>query len=193
MSTKEIGLPIDLTLGIHNGTEIRDGKLQLKQVATDTSGKSIYAAKGSWESSVISIGDKVTAFQRVVKTMVGTGSNVDYKIYTKSSTNNVDWSEYVEITYLDGKINSPVGLYARIKIELSSTPMPALLTLDEFTDGKYDTDFISSSDGVLKLRRTLTTSLSLDTEASGNGYITRLHFQKSKYKKINSIVIADSP
>lgn len=186
MSTKEIGLPISLENGIHNGTEIKDGKLQLKEVAIDSTGKPVYASKGTWESSVISIGDKVTAFQRVVKTMVGTGSNVDYKIYTKSSTNNIDWSDYVEITYLDGKINSPVGLYARIKIELSSTQTPALLTVDEFTDGKYNTDYVSSTDGSLRLKRNI--ALSPTVESHEDGFLYRTKIERSKLSKINGIV-----
>jgi len=185
LSTKEIGLPISLTGGAHDGTEIKDGKLQLKVVATDSTGKSVYASKGSWESAVISIGDKVTAFQRVVKTMVGTGSNVDYKIYTKSSTNNIDWSDYVEITYVDGKINSPVGLYARIKIELSSTPVPALLTVDEFTDGKYNTNYVSSSDGTLRLKRNI--ALSPTVSVHEDGYLYRTKFERNKLSKINGI------
>nr|WP_145401411.1 hypothetical protein [Paenibacillus xylanexedens] len=185
MTTKEIGLPIDLTTGVHNGTELKDGKLQLKQVTTDASGKSIYAAKGSWESSIITIGDKVTAFQRVVKTMVGTGSNVDYKIYTKSSTDNITWSDYVEITYADGKINSPVGLYARIKIELSSTLTPTLLTLDEFIDGKYNTDYVSSSDGSLRLKRNISLSPTVSTHE--DGFLYRTKFERGKLSKINGI------
>ncbi|PZT57520.1 hypothetical protein [Paenibacillus silvae] len=185
MSTKEIGLPISLMGGTHNGTEIKDGKLQLKEVATDSSGKSVYASKGSWESSVISIGDKVTAFQRVVKTIVGIGSNVDYKIYTKSSTNNVDWSEYVEITYLDGKINSPVGLYARIKIELSSALAPALFTVDEFTDGKYNTDYVASSDGSLRLKRNV--ALSPTVSAHEDGFLYRSKVERNKLSKINGL------
>ncbi|MBD8839514.1 hypothetical protein IFU39_17010 [Paenibacillus sp. CFBP 13594] len=185
MSTKEIGLPIDLTLGVHNGTEIKDGKLQLKEIAIDSTGKSIYAAKGTWESSVISIGDKVTAFQRVVKTMVGIGSNVDYKIFTRSSTDNITWSEYAEITYVDGKINSPVGLYAKVMIELSSTLTPALLTVDEFTDGKYNTGYVSSSDGTLRLKRNIT--LSPTVLAHEDGFLYRTKFERNKLSKINGI------
>ncbi|WP_063563070.1 hypothetical protein [Paenibacillus sp. O199] len=186
MSTKEIGLPLPLLGGTHDGTEIKDGKLQLKEVATDSTGRSVYASKGTWESSVISIGDKVTAFQRVVKTMIGTGSNVDYKIYTKSSTNNIDWSGYVEIAYIDGKINSPVGLYARIKIELSSTPSPALLTVDEFTNGKYNSDYVSSSDGTLRLKRNF--QLSPTVESNADGYLYRTKIDRSKFKKINTLI-----
>ena len=186
MSTKEIGLPISLGKGTHNNTEIKDGKLQLKEIAVDSLGRSVYAPNGFWESSVISIGDKVTAFQRVVKTIVGTGSNVDYKIFTKSSTNNIDWSEYVEITYLDGRINSPVGLYARLKIELSSSSSPALLTIDNFRDGKFNTDYVTSSDGSLKLRRER--ELSSVVESNADGFLHRTKIDRSKIKKINTLV-----
>ncbi|MCP1185116.1 hypothetical protein [Paenibacillus sp. 1781tsa1] len=185
MSTKEIGLPIPLTNGIHNGTEIRNGKLQLRELTTDSTGKIIYASKGTWESAVISIGDKVTAFERVVKSIIDSSSNTAYKIYTKSSSNNVNWSEYAEITYIDGKINSPVGLYAQIKIELSAALTPALLTIDEFTDGKYNTNYVSSSDGTLRLKRNI--ALSPTVSLHEDGFLYRTKFERNKLSKINGI------
>ncbi|MGV2886791.1 hypothetical protein [Paenibacillus taichungensis] len=187
MSTKEIGLPVYLSQGTYVNTEYKNGKLQLKEVTADSSGNPAYQQSGTWESPVIAIGDLVTAFERVVKNLSTSGSKATYKIYTKSSQNNSTWSDYVEINYDDSSINSPVGLYAKIKIEFFTTPSPTMFTLDDFTDGKYDSDYIDSSNGLLRLRRN--SNLPTDTSVYGNGVLFVTHIQSSKYRKIYSLRI----
>lgn len=189
MTTKEIGLPVNLSQGTYINTEYRDGKLQLKEVSLDSNGNPAYQQQGTWESPVVSIGDLVTAFERVVKNLSPSGTNASYKIYTKSSKNNSAWSEYVEINYDDSSINSPVGLYARIKIEFSSIPSPTMFTVDDFVDGKYDSDYVDSSNGALQLKKNHSIELATETQWSGSGHLFRTTIKRNRANKINSIQI----
>jgi hypothetical protein len=189
MSTKEIGLPVSLSQGTYINTEYKNGKLQLKEVAADSNGNPTYHPQGTWESPVISIGDLVTAFERVVKNLSTSGTNAKYRIYTKSSQNNVNWSDYVEINYDDSSIKSPVGLYARIKIEFSTTLSPTLFMLDNFKDGRYDSDYVDSSNGVLKLKRNHTIQFMVDDQWSGTGHLFIAKIVRNKIDKINGLHI----
>lgn len=187
MSTKEIGLPVSLSQGTYVNTEYKNGKLQLKEVTKDSSGNPTYEPQGSWESPIISIGDLVTAFERVVKNLSTSGTNAKYRIYTKSSQNNVNWSDYVEINYDNSSIKSPVGLYARIKIEFSTALSPTLFMVDDFIDGKYNTDFIESSGGSLRLKRNR--SFPPTAGNHGSGFLLTITIPASKYHKLNRIQV----
>ncbi|MFS0855124.1 hypothetical protein [Paenibacillus taichungensis] len=186
MSTKEIGLPVSLSQGTYINTEYKNGKLQLKEVTKDSSGNPTYQPQGTWESSVISIGDQVTAFERVVKNLSTAGKNAKYRIYTKSSQNNVNWSDYVEINYNDSSINSPVGLYAQVKIELSTALSPTVFKVDDFIDGKYDTEYVSSATGSLKLKRNI--ALTSAIESNADGFLYRTRIDRKEFNKINTLV-----
>ncbi|MEK3788049.1 hypothetical protein [Paenibacillus sp. FSL K6-1230] len=188
MSTKVIGFPIDLSKGTFVNTEYIDGKLQLKSVSKDINGNTVYMKEGSWESEVISIGDKVTSFEKIIKN-VATSLSSTYKIFTKSSQNNSTWTDYVEVEPSNSLILSPTGLYAQVKIVLQTAPTETTFLLDEFVDGKYDTEYVDSSSGSLRLKRSIALNGVNDDSWTDEGNITITSFARSKLSKINSIAL----
>lgn len=185
--TQEIGIPIDLTMGTFFDTEIKNGKLQLRELGTDDNGNSIYVDTGYWESEIIYIKDKVAAFKRVARDIIVKGNGV-YKIFTSSSTDRNTWTDYVEINYSDGSILSPTGSYARIKIVITARAAEAVRTLDDFdVAGKFDNEFVNSSDGFLELKKEYELTGNKDNSWTGEGFLFVTQVEKSKFKKINAL------
>lgn len=188
--TQEIGIPIDLSKGNFIDTEIRDGKLQLKLLATDDSGNGIYPDTGYWESEVIAIKDKIKAFKRISKNIEVKGTGT-YKIYTRSSPNQSFWTPYVEINS-DSTINSPPDSFAQVKIELFATRTDATRTIDDFNkNGKYDNKYVNSSGGFLELKKDYGLTGVRNESWVGEGVLFSTLIEKSKFKKINKLGIRE--
>lgn len=188
--TEQIGISIDLSKGVFAGTELFNGKLRLALKGTDDVGNKIFAESGTWESQIIMIQDKIQAFSYIAKTAISSG-NASYKIYTKSSHDNSVWTDWVEIDPTTFKINSPMGSYAKVKIELfGSSPEDATFMINEFDDAdKYNHEFMNYDNGVLELKKDYQYGMSKDNSWTESGTLMRKTILKSKFKKINSISI----
>ena len=190
MATQEIGIPIDLTHGEYHNTEIKNGKLQLKELAISDSGKIIYAASGYWISSVIEMKDKIAAFERVTKDLTYINS-ASYKIYTASSFDGYAWSEWTEINYSTGHIATVKNNFARLKIELLSVKTDELFTIDDFEiDEKYNNEFVNHSRGVLELKTSYEKRM-LSTPSSETGKIFRATVNKTSLLRIDNLEIEE--
>ncbi|OME55363.1 hypothetical protein BSK59_12855 [Paenibacillus odorifer] len=186
MATQEIGIPIEFEKGTFNNTVFLNGKLQLVELAKDDNNQIIYAPEGYWISETIRVADKVTSFKYIAKNIVGNGS---YKIYTSSSPDGFEWTDWAEVNAADGKINSPVGYYAKIKIFINATLSNISITVDNFeTSGKYINSFINSSNGVLELKKTYITPFVKSSSVS-EGSLSKAQVMKTQFKKIDSINI----
>lgn len=185
MNIQEIGIVIDLSLGTFNNTIYKDSKLQLTQLGEDSDGNPVYADYGFWESREIIIQDKIRAFKNLVGNLDIVG-DATYKAYTCTSADGFSWGEYVEVSE-DGTINSQQAKYAKIKIEIFPSKLESNFYLDRFNEaGKYDNEFVNSSDGVLELKRNYQYEMDkLSEDSEGSFHITTI--QKSKLKKIDSI------
>lgn len=184
--TESIGIPIDLDNGIFTNTVNVDGVLQLKELSTDDLGRTIYAKSGIWESFSIDIVHKIQAFEHVAQVTVPNGGSV--KIYTKSSNDNLVWSDYEEIDSVDFSIVSPTGRFARVKIELFGEMDDAEFTIDEFdNESQYDNKYIKNGTGVLGLKKDY--SYLMTKEAFGEEFIFRKKFNTNEFRKIDKISV----
>ena len=128
----EIGIPIDSSLGEFTKTVFKDGKLQLIELGRDINNNPIYEKYGEWTSEPIKLKDKFKSFKNLVKTM--TGTNGEFKIFTQSSLDSYMWTEWQEINYETGNILSPLGLFARVKIEITAKENESEVVIDTFKD-----------------------------------------------------------
>lgn len=187
MSVSEIAIPLDLSTGIFTNTIYKNGKLQLVELQTADNGKIAYVTNGTWESESIRIADKIKAFEKVVKNIVTSGTNTSHKIYTKSSTDAIDWTPYTEVT-ADGTIQSPTNTYIQVKIEITSTPSENLsFTVDEFNDNRYNNQYLNTSNGYLEAKRNYTLNYDIDSSWLEDGHLYRMKLDKSIWQKIDSL------
>lgn len=179
----EIGIPISSSTGEYHNTEFKNGKLQLIEVNQDIIGDAVYEPEGYWISERIRILDKFKAFKNFVKTASGNGN---YKIFTQSSVDTYTWTEWKEINYEDGSILSPMGAWARVKIEITANKVNSQIVVDRFNDtSKFGNDLINNGNGYLGLKKKYTYTMS-DTE-NENIYVQ--HVEKTKFKKVDKIRI----
>ncbi|MDR6779312.1 MULTISPECIES: hypothetical protein [Paenibacillus] len=187
MSITEIGIPIDLSKGKYENTIYKDGKLQLVELQKSDTGKIVYASSGSWQSEIIYIADKIKAFEKVVKNTIVSGTTSTFKISTQSSIDGTEWSPYVEVG-TDGSVQSPTNTYARIKIELFSSPTENLIfTVDDFNDNHYDNAFLNTSQDYLEMKRSYILDYVKDSAWTEDGQLHRVTIDKSIWKKIDSL------
>ncbi|MEK4427851.1 hypothetical protein MHB54_01180 [Paenibacillus sp. FSL M7-0802] len=187
MAITEIGIPIDLTKGKYENTIYKDGKLQLVELQKSDTGKIVYASNGSWQSEIIYIADKIKAFEKVVKNTIVSGTTSTFKISTQSSIDGTEWSPYVEVG-TDGSVQSPTNTYARIKIELFSSPTENLIfTVDDFNDNHYDNAFLNTSQDYLEMKRSYILDYVKDSAWTEDGQLHRVTIDKSIWKKIDSL------
>ncbi|KZE65183.1 hypothetical protein AV545_04465 [Paenibacillus jamilae] len=188
MTISEIGIPIDLSKGKYENTIFnKDGKLQLVELQKSDTGKIVYASSGSWQSEMIYIADKIKSFEKVAKNTVVNGTTSTFKIYTQSSVDGIEWSPYVEVG-TDGSVQSPTNTYARIKIELFSSPTENLnFTVDEFNDDRYTNDYLNTSDDYLEMKRGYTLDYATDPTWTEDGQLHRVTIDKSIWKKVDSL------
>ncbi|MGG1650401.1 hypothetical protein ABHN03_16485 [Paenibacillus sp. NRS-1775] len=187
MAISEMGIPIDLSKGKYENTIYKDGRLQLVELQKSDTGKIVYATTGSWQSDTVYIADKIKAFEKVVKNTVVTGTTSTFKISTQSSGDGVEWSPYVEVG-TDGSIQSPTNTYARIKIELFSSPTENLsFTVDEFDDSRYDNNYLNTSNDYLEMKRNYTLDYVQDSTWTEDGRLYRKIIDNSIWKKVDSL------
>ncbi|MGR6760455.1 hypothetical protein ACU1JV_01235 [Paenibacillus sp. T2-29] len=183
----EIGIPLELSKGKYENTVYKDGKLQLVELQKSDTGKIVYASSGSWQSEMIYIADKIKAFEKVVKNTIVNGTSSTVKIYTQSSDDGIEWSPYIEVG-TDGSVQSPTNTYARIKIEMFSSPTENLtFTVDEFNDNHYDNAFLNTSNDYLEMKRSYILDYVKDSAWIEDGQLHRATIDKSIFKKVDSL------
>lgn len=190
MEIQEIGIPIDLSLGEFMKTVFKDGKLQLVELGRDINNNPIYEKHGEWISEPIKLKDKFKSFKNLVKTM--TGTNGQFKIFTQSSLDSYIWTEWQEINYETGNILSPLGLFARVKIEIRAKENESEVVIDTFKDvEKFDNEFIDNTNGYLELKKKYEFEMTKNDVNQGNNeshvYIKTV--PNTRFKKIDKIRI----
>lgn len=186
-TTYEIGLPVDLSKGMFVNTEYKNGALQLEEVLVSDKGSSIYKESGYWESEVVTLKDKIAAFNRISKNITLV-NGATYKIYTSSSEDMITWTNWDQINNADGSILSPKNNYARIRIEIETTLSEETITVDDFTiSNKYINKYVNSDHGVLELKKKYKYDMNV---VSAENHI----FSKtiSGFKKIDKIKVMGS-
>ncbi|KAF6565475.1 hypothetical protein G9G63_09975 [Paenibacillus sp. EKM202P] len=192
MTISEIGIPIDLSKGKYENTIYKDGKLQLVELQKSDTGKIVYASSGSWQSEMFYIADKIKAFEKVVKNTIVNGTTSMFKISTQSSADGTEWSPYIEVG-TDGSIQSPTNTYARIKIDLLSSPTENLnFTVDEFNDDRYTNEYLNTSNDYLEMKRSYTLDYVKDSTWTEDGQLYRTTIDKSTWKKVDSLLSVQS-
>ena len=189
----EIGIPIDSSLGEFTKTVFKDGKLQLIELGRDINNNPIYEKYGEWTSEPIKLKDKFKSFKHLVKTM--TGTNGEFKIFTQSSLDSYMWTEWQEINYETGNILSPLGLFARVKIEITAKENESEVVIDTFKDvEKFDNKFIDNTNGYLELKKKYEFEMNKNDVSQGN-YENHIYIKtvpNTKFKKIDKINIKEN-
>lgn len=190
MAIQELDIPINLSLGEFKKTVYKDDKIQLIELGRDINNKPIYEKYGEWTSETIRLKDRFKSFKNLVKTM--TGTNGEYKIFTQSSLDSYIWTDWQEINYETGNILSPLGLFARIKIEITAIEIESEIVIDQFKDlEEFDNKFIDNSNGYLELKKKYEFEMVKNNVRQGNDqdhvYIKTV--PNSRFKKIDKIRI----
>lgn len=186
----EIGIPISASTGEFTKTVFKDGKLQLVELGRDINNNPIYEKYGEWTSEPIKLKDKFKSFKHLVKTM--TGTNGQFKIFTQSSLDSYIWTEWQEINYETGNILSPLGLFARVKIEITAKEIESEVVIDAFKDvEKFDNKFIDNTSGFLELKKKYEFEMNKNDVNQGNneGHVYITNVPNTKFKKIDKIRI----
>lgn len=183
MAIQEIGIGIDISRGNFSNTVFKDDVLKLVQIGEDSHGNPIYVENGYWESEIIRIQDKITAFKNVARTLDVHG-NASYKMYVQTSDDGFVWGTY-EPTLPTGEIVNIPAQYARVKIEIFSEKLDSDFYVDDFKQvGKYKNEFIESEQGFLSLKKSYTDIMRQDDSV----FVKTI--ESSNYKKIDRIRVA---
>ncbi|MDH6671984.1 hypothetical protein ACXFAU_10815 [Paenibacillus glucanolyticus] len=189
MATQEIGITLDFSKGSFDNITYVNNTLQLIEETKDDAGNGVYRNSGSWVSEALFIKDKVTSFKRISRNVAIKG-NGSYKIFTSSSPDQLNWTPWAEINYMDGSISTRVDQYAKVKIELFAHKTNTSFSIDDFTiPDKYSNPFINSSDGVLELKTLYPHVGSQDMNWNDIGKLFVTKISKSNYKAINKIEV----
>jgi hypothetical protein len=181
----EIGIPISASDGEFHNTVFKDGKLQLVEITQDIINEPVYAQEGYWISENIRLIDKFKSFKNFVKTAIGNGN---YKIYTQSSIDTYTWTDWKEINYENGNILSPMGAWARVKIEITANKIDSQIIVDKFNDiSKFENDYVDNANSRLGLKKKYEFEMSKNYSNNENIYIK--HVENIKFKKIDKIRI----
>lgn len=189
MAIEQLGFPIDLTKGNHNGTELVNGVLKL--VSTGVSGNvPIYPLSGYWESNIIDLLDNFTDYGNLVYNRLDT-TNASVVISTSTSDDGITFDTYVPLN-MSGKISSVKRLFIKVKIELFAGYGNVLATLTDFnsTDKpKWNTTPYVEFNGSLKLKRNYSEVMVKDNTWTGTGTLLRHTIDLDELRKIDTIDI----
>lgn len=185
MAIQEIGLDMDLSIGIFQNMIYENQKLSLTEHGRDVEGNVIYTSFGSWESNPIRLGDKFASFKGVsAKINSLTGS--EYKIYWSTSDDGFQWTEYEEVQEQPVEPKAQAK-YAKVKIEITAGKQESTFYIDSFMEeGKYRNPYVESDSGALQLKTKY--SLNMDqTAVTSTGAVYRQTVENTKFKKMNQI------
>ncbi|WP_427051178.1 hypothetical protein [Paenibacillus sp. TC-CSREp1] len=185
MAIQEIGLDIDLSIGIFQNMIYENQKLSLTEQGRDLEGNVIYASSGSWESNPIRIQDKFASFKGV-SAKINSSAGSEYKIYWSISDDGFQWTEYEEVQeqLVEPKAQAK---YARVKIEITAEKQQSTFYIDSFMEkGKYSNSYVESDSGALQLKTKY--SLNMDqTAVTSTGVVYRQKVERTKFKKTDQI------
>lgn len=186
MTVKEFGISLNFTDGTNINIDNSNDKLTLlKSNETYDGIYSVYEHEGTWISNVIDLVDKYTNLGNLAITS-SVYSGQSYKAYTRTSDDSQLWSEYIEIDYSTGKMQSSPKRYIQIKIELQSTPTSykesalEFNNVDEYLSGN---DYVTTQNGSLELKKNYNFEM---TDDNGDN-IYKTTILSSKFKKIDRI------
>lgn len=180
---------IDLSDGQLFNLELAENKLRLQRT-TIVNGISFYSPTGYVVYGAFDLG---ILYQKIKKinNIFDIPSGESVKIYTSTSSNNIDFSPFIAINS-DLTINSPQGRYIKIKVELAAQESTVVLNRNDF-DSSESVQFISDQqllfNGFLQLKTNYDIPLIKDSPYSDNGALYSVNLDKPKFKKIDSIKI----
>lgn len=188
MATKDFGVPIDLSNGIFTNTLLTDNGITLiKEASTYDGLKDVYATTGVFLSDVIDLNDKYTELGNLAMNFTLPNSDTTYKAYTRVSDNNLEWSDFAEIDYATGKMNSDAKRYIQIKIELNSNAVDydeiAITFTPDDISRLTNTDYITTENNILELKR----NYNFKMEKINEQNMFKTTILSSKFKKIDKI------
>lgn len=190
MAVSNIGIPIDLTKGIHTNTELKDDNIQLKEIfTTEINEDSVYESEGSWLSEVIDLVDKYTSLENLAITNI-VSSTSTYKAYTSTSPDSITWSDFVEIQATTGKMLSVPERFIQIRIVFTGENSVKSELVNDFVASESkqfrSNDFINL-DGSLGLKRDFTYKMDKDSSWTSEGNVFRKKIENTKLKRIDKL------
>lgn len=190
MTIETIGVPIDLKKGIHSNTELVDNKIQLKKLsATYDKTANIYTDEGFWLSDIIDLADKYTSLGNLAITNISTGSST-YKAYTRTSDDNIVWSDFIEIQAVTGRMMSPPQRYVQVKLSFNGSISNREEMIYDFVESESakfkDNDYVKF-DGNLQLKKEFQYTMSKDANWTSEGTVFKKKIENTKLKRIDSI------
>lgn len=185
IETEEIGLKIELS-GTHKNTEIdATGKLILKAIDTDGSGKPVYSDEGTWISDVIDLQDNFADFDKVFTTNTDNGSS-SIAILTRVSDDSVNWSDWVAVAY-DGAIQSETKQFIQIRVDFFAGFETDTYEVDkqEYVDSNKFTTLDENKS--LRLKREYEFDMTLDNTWTGEGSLHRKKITRDEWLRIDKM------
>lgn len=185
MAIEEIGLDIDLSMGVFNNTIYQDQKLRLTEQGRDANGNVIFASSGSWESNAILILDKFASFKGI-SAKINSASGSVYKIYWSTSDDGFQWTEYEEVQEQDA-VPKAQAKYAKVKIEIIAEKQESSFYIDSFLEtGKYSNPYVESDSGELRLKTKYALKMG-QTAVTSSGVVYQQKVERTKFKKMDQI------
>lgn len=188
MATKDFGVSLDFNKGTLTDLVLKDGAIKLKNTGiTYDKSKTSYISNGIYISEVIDLYDKYTSLGNLALNLNLPTSNSSYKAYTKVSDDTYSWSDFIEIDYISGKMQSEPKRYIQVKIELFSNELlydeVALSFLPSDKSRLANTEYITTDNNILELKKDYDFQMNYDV---GN-QIYKTKILSNKFKKIDKI------
>lgn len=180
-SEKE-GVP--LTGGVTTDVELKEASLEL--IASE----GIVPKEGTFESSVIDLGDNFKELNRIEVSAIETGtSSVEW--YTASSNDGSVFEEYLPIN-TDGTIASTSQRYVKVKAILKADGILEERVIHDFSAeeaSQFEANEYVIFDGALKLKTQYEQEMVVDETYTGEGTLLKAVIDKSKFKSIESMEV----
>lgn len=179
---------LDLTQGITIGTEVVDGKVQLKMVSSSGAIVHQYSTSGTWESPVIDLGDGwiKTNIVEVVKNITAPDTGLTLEVAT--SNNSMSFPAFTELN----PAAIPDNRYIKFKATLTAVSKEAPEAELDFNQSSQQNTIAlgdyTEADGLLQMKTRYSTIM-IDQNAPGEGTIKTALIPKSSFKAINKIEV----
>jgi hypothetical protein len=144
---------------------------------------------GEWESDIIDMVDKYTAFKNLVSTQnVFEGAKV--VILTKTSEDNNVWTPYVAIGS-NGSVASPKARYAKVKVRIYPSKNRELSVVEGFSGNiNYDqTPYIKTGSGKMTVNNQKTQEFTKVTNYTDGGFLYKTTIYVDDKRQLNKIRI----
>lgn len=174
---------LDLSKGVFTNAEFVNGSLQIKK-QTDTN----FYLTGSYESSIIDLGDNFKSLYKVENTSVLSTGSISFQ--TATSADGVIFSEYLELNS-DGTIASPSNRYIKVKAILTGSGSVQERIVHDFLSGDrnafQENDKIVF-DGSAKLKTSHIEAMTKDATFT-EGSLFKVSIRKLEFKSIEKVEV----